>query len=305
VDGRTRVDGARHIRRQRVLTAVALILVAAAGAAVALRSDEHIGHAHAASRIVVSTRAGMSRRASTNTANLRRSSSLALARESRVMKWLVASGLPVFCGGHRGRLVALTFDDGPGPYTPLAVRILRNAGARATFFLVGRNLARFPTYAHSELHVATLGDHTWTHPNLVTLASAQITSELASTQKALEHVAGRPITLFRPPYGQHDPRTQAAARALGMLAVLWSIDSRDSAGADWRRIAANIASAIQPGSIVLMHENRGQTIRALRYLILPMLTRRHLTPVSVPELLARDPPNETQLRTGESACFNP
>jgi len=215
---------------------------------------------------------------------------------------LIRVGLPLYCGGGRGRDVALTFDDGPGPYTKIALRLLRLAHARATFFLVGRNLAGWPDLPRHELKLAALGDHTWTHAFLVGLPAARLDSELARTQAAIARAANRPVRLFRPPYGGRNAAVDAEAHALGMLEVLWSIDSRDSEGANYLQIARNVLSAIRPGSIVLMHENRGQTLRALDYHILPALHRRGLKLVSVPELLAHDPPTRAQLRAGPAGC---
>ena len=94
----------------------------------------------------------------------------------------------------------------------------------------------------------------------------------------------------------------ADARRLGMVDVVWSLDSRDSAGASWTQIARNVDHGIRPGSIVLMHENRGQTIRALKFVILPHLRRRHIALVTVPRLLAEDPPSPAQLRSGRRGC---
>src|SRR5947199_7469979 len=86
-----------------------------------------------------------------------------------------------------------------------------------------------------------------------------------------------------------------------MLEVIWTMDSRDSLGAEWNGIIENVEAGLHPGSIILMHENRGQTIRALTTL-LPELKRRHLRSVSLPELLATDPPSLAQLRRGPDGC---
>jgi peptidoglycan/xylan/chitin deacetylase (PgdA/CDA1 family) len=215
---------------------------------------------------------------------------------------LIRVGLPLYCGGSRGRSVALTFDDGPGPYTKLALRMLRLAHARATFFLVGRNLAGWPDVPRHELRLGALGDHTWTHAFLIGMPASSLHSELARTQAGIARAGSAPVRLFRPPYGARDAAVDAKAHALGMLEVLWSIDSNDSQGADYLQIARNVLSAIRPGSIVLLHENRGQTLRALNYHILPALHRRRLKLVSVPELLAHDPPTRAQLRAGAAGC---
>jgi peptidoglycan/xylan/chitin deacetylase (PgdA/CDA1 family) len=89
-----------------------------------------------------------------------------------------------------------------------------------------------------------------------------------------------------------------------MAEILWDVDSTDSRvspPADYREISATVRRNVRPGSIVLMHENRGQTIRALRG-ILPVLKRRGLRSVTVPELLAADPPTAAQLKAGRAGC---
>ncbi len=85
---------------------------------------------------------------------------------------------------------------------------------------------------------------------------------------------------------------------------MWSVDSGDSLGADWNGIIRNVEAGLHPGAIILMHENRGQTIRALTTL-LPELRRRHLRSVSLPELFATDPPSVAQVERGEAACPGP
>jgi peptidoglycan/xylan/chitin deacetylase (PgdA/CDA1 family) len=212
--------------------------------------------------------------------------------------------MPVFCGGPHGRDVALTFDDGPGPYTPLALRILRQARVEATFFVVGRNLSRFArSLPRAELALGAVGDHTWNHLDLPRLDPRTMAKELSTTQAAVQAATGRPVELFRPPYGAHDSAVDRETHRLGMLEVLWSIDSRDSEGASHSQIARDVLGSIRPGSIVLMHENRGQTIEALKFLILPALRRRRLRPVSVPVLLSSDPPTLAQLRAGYRGCL--
>jgi peptidoglycan/xylan/chitin deacetylase (PgdA/CDA1 family) len=228
----------------------------------------------------------------------------ASSRERAVLARLRALGLPVYCGARHGHLVALTFDDGPGPYTHFALKELRQAHARATFFLVARSIQRFPDWPRRELSLAALGDHTATHPDLLLLPPARVTQEIALGAEAVRHAAGGPVLLFRPPYGARSSRIDEEVRRQQMVEVLWSIDSGDSNALrpqNYAAIARNVRRSIQPGSIVLFHENRGQTIRALRS-ILPTLARRHLQAVTVPQLLAQDPPSQRQLRRGLLGC---
>jgi peptidoglycan/xylan/chitin deacetylase (PgdA/CDA1 family) len=200
-------------------------------------------------------------------------------------------------------MIALTFDDGPGRYTPLALRVLRRAHARASFFLVGRNIVAGSSIPRSETQLGDVGDHTWNHVALPRLDARTMRAEMLRTQSAVRAVTRREVVFFRPPYGARDSTVDTAVRRLGMIEILWSVDSRDWMGASWSRIAEAVAGAARSGSIVLMHENRGQTIRALRFALLPALARRHLHPVSLTTLLTRDPPTQRQLGRGWSGCF--
>jgi len=198
-------------------------------------------------------------------------------------------------------MVALTFDDGPGPYTRLVVSKLRKRRLRVTFFLVGKQIVAYPGLDRSERPVAAVADHTMTHPVLPSLPQAAMVDEIAKAKTLIERTAGQPVDIFRPPYGSRSPAIDAAAKALGLVEVIWTVDSRDSAGADYAQIAHNVIAGLHPGSIILMHENRGQTVRALAT-ILPALKRSHLQPVTLPTLLSADPPTLRQLRAGGLGC---
>lgn len=213
-------------------------------------------------------------------------------------------GLPLYCGAAHGRDVALTFDDGPGPSTAAALALLRRFGERATFFLVGRNLADWPGLPRAELGLGALGDHTWSHPFLTRLAPRALDWQIAHTKAAIERATGSTVRLFRPPYGFHDRAVDREAGRLGMLEVLWSLDSGDSyppPGASARQMVKTVARRLRPGAIVLMHENRAQTMQALAP-ILRLLRARGLRSVSVPQLLEHDPPGLAQLRAGIGGC---
>jgi peptidoglycan/xylan/chitin deacetylase (PgdA/CDA1 family) len=214
---------------------------------------------------------------------------------------LARYGLPLWCGGSRGNEVAFTFDDGPGVYTHFAVKKLTQSGERATFFAVGKSMDAWPRWLPKELRVGAIGDHTYHHLLLPELPPNEIRSEIATTKEKIERASGQPVDLFRPPYGGYDATVSGIVKSLGLLDVMWTQDSRDSLGADWSGIIQNVEVALHPGAIILMHENRGQTIRALTTL-LPELKRRHLRSVTIPELLATDPPTLAQLRRGPAGC---
>ena len=229
------------------------------------------------------------------------------AEQDAAVKRFAAVGRPIRCGGGRRRFVALTFDDGPGPYTDKVLGELRRAGAHATFFVVGDSVHRFPSSMRRERAAAAIGNHTMTHANLPMLTRAAARDEIAGGRGAALLAAGGPVDLFRPPYGSRTAAIDREVQSQGMAQILWSVDSADSRRAppaDFHEIAERASHNSRPGSIVLMHENRGQTVRALRS-ILPALKRRRLRAVTVPELLAADPPSPAQLAAGQRGCDPP
>jgi peptidoglycan/xylan/chitin deacetylase (PgdA/CDA1 family) len=207
----------------------------------------------------------------------------------------VRLGHPLYCGGGRGSFVALTFDDGPGPYTAKTLDILKKAGARATFFLVGRNLETYPGLAEREAPANAVGDHTWNHAYLTELSTAEQEEEIDRTRQAVAEATSGEVVLFRPPGGFHDGDVDQLIAAYGLLEVMWSTDSRDSAGATTREVFRNAVEGLKPGAIILLHENRGTTLQMLPRL-LAEIARRGLKTVTVPELLRLDPPSADQMR---------
>jgi len=224
-----------------------------------------------------------------------------IATGNAEIRRLAGFDLPLYCGGHRGNEVAFTFDDGPGVYTNLALKKLGQAHERATFFVVGKSMNAFPGFLPRELALGTIGDHTYTHPDLVALSPAEVDFQLARTAQMIRAQTGQEVDLWRPPYEADDAAVRQVAHRLGLLEILWSIDSRDSLGADWAQIISTVEAGLRPGTIVLFHENHGQTIRALTTL-LPYLHSHRLRSVSLPELLASDPPSIAQLRAGATGC---
>jgi peptidoglycan-N-acetylglucosamine deacetylase len=214
---------------------------------------------------------------------------------------LIALGKPIYCGGRRGDEIALTFDDGPGTYTRLAIAKLRKHDVKATFFVVGRNIALLPGAIREERGLGAVGDHTFTHPLLTSLAQERAEAEIVHTQATLERAGAGGVFLFRPPYGAHNATVDAIARRHNLLEILWTVDSRDSLGANYAQIERNVIAGMHPGAIILMHENHGQTIRAMLN-IFAALKRKHLKTVSVAKLLTDDPPSEAQVRAGGLGC---
>jgi len=185
--------------------------------------------------------------------------------------------------------------------TRIVLDLLDGAGVHATFFVVGRQLADYPQLPAVEARAGAVGDHTFTHPLLTSLSPAAAEGEIASTQTALARASGGPVFLFRPPYGAHDPTIDSIVRAHGLLQILWTVDSADSLGANYAQIERNVIGGLRGGAIILMHENHGQTVRAMLN-IFGALQHKHLRAVSVPQLLTDDPPSVAQVRAGGGGC---
>ena len=228
------------------------------------------------------------------------------ARQKAAVERLVQLGLPIYCAGSQDRFVALTFDDGPSEHTPRFHELLRAAGARATFFIVGGNLVS-PTlaaFARDDAQIGALGDHTWLHTALAGLPEDRVIDEIVRTKRAIVKATQAPVLVFRPPFASRDAAVERIVRSNGMVMTLWNTDSRDWSGAGWRQIGKNVVRGLGPGSIILMHDTRPASLEALRKVILPALAKRRLQAVTLPELIALNPPSERQLREDASrgAC---
>ena len=226
--------------------------------------------------------------------------------EHEAVSRLLALKAPVYCGAGAEPMVALTFDDGPGPYSARLVDLLRRHGARATFFEIGRKALAHNDLVRAELSVGAVGNHSWSHPDLTQLEDRAVTRELASTQSTIESVGGRDVLVFRPPFGSNDPRLLELGGRLGMLEVLWNVDSGDASEASTpssAEIARNLIERVRPGAIVLLHEDEQlpATLGAMRT-FLPWLKGHGLRAVTVPELLAHDLPTAEQVAKGAGGC---
>ena len=176
--------------------------------------------------------------------------------------------------------VALTFDDGPDPtWTPHVLDVLARHGVRATFFMLGQEVAAHPDLARrvaAEGHV--VANHTWSHPHLTGLRPDQFSAEIDRTTTLLESVTGIPVTCVRPPGGAIDAGVRDQLASRGLAPVGWNVDSRD-----WSRPGAGavtnlVLAGLQPGAVILMHDgggDRSQTVTALTA-ILDAIDRRDL-----------------------------
>ena len=196
-------------------------------------------------------------------------------------------------GGTKSRDIALTFDDGPGPYTPRVLSVLERFHVRATFFVIGKMLRYFSESTSREIRDGdVIGDHTETHPMMAELSAHDQHEELFEQIARIELLDGPRPTLFRPPYGSFNATTFKELHKLHLLMVLWSVDTDDYRQPGVPAIVESAMAGAHPGAIILMHDAGGvrtQTIAALPSIITKLRARGfHL--VTVPQLLKDDPP---------------
>ncbi len=225
------------------------------------------------------------------------------AEQQAAVGRLMGLGLPVFCAGTQSRYVALTFDDGPGRQTQRVLELLARNGQRATFFVLGRQLAEQPALPAVQARAGAIGDHTFSHSDLTKLSPDRVAAELGNTRQLLERASGSPVMLFRPPYGARNPVVDATAKRFGLLQVIWNVDTQDSEHATPAQIVQLAREGMRPGAVILLHENQPQTLVALPR-ILRTLRNRGLRSVTVPELLALNPPSDQQVQAGFKGCVD-
>ena len=198
----------------------------------------------------------------------------------------------------RKRCVALTFDDGPGPYTSALIHTLLGAGAPATFFMIGEHVDTFPALARQVGAAGfEIGNHSYSHPDLTRLSSAEVDDQLARTNLAILRATGRRPTLLRPPYGARDRRVDRIAARSGLGEVLWDVDTLDWKHHDAKAVRRAVRRDVRRGSIVLLHDIQPTTVQAVPKLI-AQLRRQRYTLVTVSELIGKPVPGTLHFRAG-------
>ncbi|MFC4005903.1 polysaccharide deacetylase family protein [Nonomuraea purpurea] len=183
--------------------------------------------------------------------------------------------------------MALTFDDGPGPYTDKLLRTLAAHHARATFFVIGQNVVAHRGVLRRTAEAGhEIGNHTWSHPDLTRLSPARVRSQLTRTDRAIKSVTGTVPTLVRPPYGALNKSVRKQTRR---PLVLWSVDTLDWLRRNSARVARSARKSVRPGSVILFHDIHPTTVRAIPR-VLKDLSKRGYTFVTVSELFNAHPP---------------
>ena len=194
--------------------------------------------------------------------------------------------LPVYCVDRQEKLVSLSFDAAWGNEdTQQLIDILGKYNVKATFFLVGQWVDRYPESVKA-LHDAghEVMNHSDTHPHMSKLSPQEVCAELNRCSDKIEAITGVRPTLFRCPYGEYDDNVISAIRSLGVTPIQWNVDSLDWKELSAKEITARVTGKVDPGSIVLFHNAGLHTPEALPA-ILDWLTANGYKVVPVSELL--------------------
>ncbi|MCL2576525.1 MAG: polysaccharide deacetylase family protein [Defluviitaleaceae bacterium] len=182
-------------------------------------------------------------------------------------------------------MVALTFDDGPSPYTDKILDLLEQYDGRATFFVVGN---RLDSYRDTLIRAVNLGNeianHSQTHVRLTSLSDNEVVSEIQSASAAIESITGISLPIYRPPFGITDERIVNISTELGYGIVKWTLDPLDWRDRDADIIYYRIMSQVEDGSVILLHDIHQTTAQAMERVI-PSLIEQDFQLVTVSELL--------------------
>jgi peptidoglycan/xylan/chitin deacetylase (PgdA/CDA1 family) len=220
-----------------------------------------------------------------------------VVRENDAIGRLLGRQPFISAGGGTRREIALTFDDGPGPYTPRILSELRRLHAPATFFEIGFMFRWFHDAASRALHMGdAIGDHTETHPHMALLSPVAQRAQILDQTDWLRGIGAPFPRLWRPPYGSYNAATLKILGQLHMIMVLWTVDTDDYLRPGVGVIVHRTLSRARPGAIILLHDgggDRSQTAAALP-LIVRALRKRGYVLVTVPRLILDDPPRGRQ-----------
>lgn len=200
--------------------------------------------------------------------------------------------------------VALTFDDGPGEYTDALLDELAESHAPATFFVLGKNVGRYPEAIRRMVQDGhQVGSHSYDHKDITKLTREGIEHEVQWTDEALQKAAGVTPEVFRPPYGANGV---VYNRLIPTPLVLWDVDTEDWLHRDAKKTVKTAMQEVKPGSIILMHDIHQTSVDAVPELV-DKLQKAGYTLVTVNELFANTEfePGAVYSRLKTSAAAQP
>ena len=166
------------------------------------------------------------------------------------------------------KAIALTIDDGPSTATQKILELLENYGVKATFFMLGSNIERYPGQTQSiSKREHEIGNHTWNHINFYKYKSddkdKRLIREVESTSEIIVKITGRKPGVLRMPYGISDKWARDMADSLDMPLVNWSFGC-DWKALDYEQMFEAYKKAVKPGAVLLFHDKSNRIEMRLR-----------------------------------------
>ena len=196
--------------------------------------------------------------------------------------------VPIYSVDRADGYVSISFDAAWGAdKTRQIMDICDEYNVKATFFLVGFWIDKYPDMV-SEISSRgfEIGTHSETHPQMSKLSEAQCREELVSSSKKIFELTGKPVTLFRPPFGDYNNQLLSVAKGLGLYTIQWSVDSLDWKGLSAREITQRVQKA-ESGDIILCHNNSDHIVEALP-LIFEAMKLKNLQFCPIGELIYKE-----------------
>ena len=157
--------------------------------------------------------------------------------------------------------VAITFDDGPNPdYTPDLLKGLKERGVSATFFLLGKEVEKYPELVeqmHAEGHL--IGTHSYEHVNLCNLTDEKAIEQVDKTNALIEKITGERPQFIRPPYGCWKKNLDYKT---SMIEVLWDVDPLDWKTGNSDVVVSRVLKNVEEGDIILLHDASASSVKA-------------------------------------------
>ncbi|MEW6189475.1 MAG: polysaccharide deacetylase family protein [Actinomycetota bacterium] len=194
------------------------------------------------------------------------------------------------------RLVSITFDDGPNPiYTPQILDILKGKGVKATFFVVGRQVEKYPDVARRIVEEGhDIGNHTYSHRELVPSTRRIVLNQVRKADRMIQKATGVKTRLFRPPRGMYSNAVRKILREEGYRIILWTVSTADWSGISSKAILRRIKLYLRRGGIILFHDSgallrnegasRENTVQALP-MVIDYLQQKGFEIVPISEML--------------------
>lgn len=187
------------------------------------------------------------------------------------------------------KVVALTYDDGPNPpYTNQLLEILERNQIRATFFVIGKLVEKYPEIVRLILSKGhEVGNHSYSHQQLIFKSPWCIRSEIEKTDKLLHQLCVKQEIHFRAPYGRKLLVLPYILSKMRKKNILWNLDSKDYEASSYEVIENYVLEHVRPGSIILMHDGGGERSQTLiaTEMLLKKLQEKGYTFKTVSELI--------------------